>query len=71
MARFCRYRRSTDLSLLGWHPQIQVDGAGISRAAFWSQYRHSSLPPLASMDIDRSFYGILRVVSGNSDERVS
>ncbi len=23
------------------------------------------------MDIDRSFYGILRVVSGNSDERVS
>jgi len=71
MARYCRYRRSSDLSLLVWDPSIQVDCAGVSAAAYWSEYRRSSFPALASMDIVRSFYGILRVVSGNCNERVS
>jgi len=57
--------------LLGWDPSIQVDCAGGSPAACGSQYRRSSLPPLASMVFVRSFCGVRRVVSGNSDERVS
>ncbi len=71
MARRCRNHRSSVLSLFIWNPEIQVDCAGVSRAPFWSQYRHSSFPPLACMVFVRSFCGILRVVSGNCNDRVS
>ncbi len=70
VARCCGRPHNSGLSLLSCDPAIQMDCAGISRVAYRSEYRSWSFPPVAGMDIVRSCRGILRVVIGNSDERV-
>jgi len=71
VARRCHNHSKSVLSILVRKPHIPVDCAGVSRAPSWIRYRHSSLPPLACMVIVRPIFGILRVDSGNSNERVS
>ncbi len=71
VARSCGRRHNSGLSLLSCDPAIQMDCAGISHVANRSEYRRWSFSPVAGMDIVLSCRGILRVVIGNSDERVN
>lgn len=71
VARCCGCRHNSDLSLLSCHPAIQMVCVGVTHIAYRSECRCQSFPQVAGMDIVRTCRGILRVVIGNSYERVS
>ena len=71
VARRCGCRHNSDLSLLSCHPAIHMVCVGVTHITYRSECRSRSFPAVAGMGIVRTCRGILRMVIGNSDERVS
>jgi hypothetical protein len=71
IARRCGRPDNSNLPLSSCDAADQMDCTRVSHLACRSEYRRPSFPPVAGMDVVRSFCGVLRVVSRNRYERVS
>jgi len=70
VAHRCGRPDNSDLSLSCCDAADQVDCTRLSPLVCRSECRRPSFPPVAGMDVARSFGGVLRVVSRSRNERL-